>query len=375
MTKSSHAHGADSIRIGDMVQIRPRGKRGIYTAEFFHNGHHRRRSLKTTRLDIARQRAIKLEADLAVGEYKARPRALSLVEAKDDFIAAKRGEGLKSKTLGKYKNWLGAFVELAETHNVRFLHQCTDRLFDQFRAKRQETQGPKSMEGGLTIIKSFFKFFAGGTRDVLAVNPVRRCKIRKAPPKEQFTPTLKQVNGILEAASGQRKIQFAIAAFTGLRETEMTMLSPQSVDIAGGWIHVAKREGWNPKTEAGHRKVPLHPRLLALLADVKPSSAPYFFCSPPSVKYPQGNHHLNGRKLNDDLQAIAKSLGMLTGRKAGGLVFHSLRHFFETECVDSGVPQFVVDLWMGHAGQKLTGRLYYGHTDAKSQGLMKTIKF
>jgi integrase len=369
------ADASGFIRIGDKVQIRPRGKRGIYIAEFFHDGQHRRRSLKTARLDLAHKRAIALEADLAGGEYKARPKLVALAAAQDDFLAVKRGEGIARKTEIKYGDWLDAFVAFAATRDVRFLQQCTPALFEQFRAERQKGQSPKSMETGLTIVKQFFNFFSGRGRDVFAVSPVARCKVPAAYVHPQFTPTLDQVNAILGAAKGDRRLQFAVAAFTGLREEEIAMLAPSSVDLTGGWVHVKARMGWVPKTRQA-RKVPVHPRLAAILAEVcGAADRPYYFCAPPSKQYRKCDHHLNVRQVNEDLQRVAKSLGIPTGRKANGLVFHSLRHFFETQAVDSGVPQFVVDAWMGHSSGGTMGRLYYGLTDAKSQAYMGQVKF
>src|SRR4051812_42436012 len=116
-----------------------------------------------------------------------------------------------------------------------------------------------------------------------------------------------------------------------------------------------------PKTHEA-RKIPIHPRLAKILAAGKSwsssaaakagaaaaSSRPYFFCASPSPKFPSGGHHINTKHMNDDLQKLAKSLGIRVGRKNDGLVVHSLRHFFETQAVDAGVPQFVVDAWMGH---------------------------
>ena len=72
---------------------------------------------------------------------------------------------------------------------------------------------------------------------------------------------------------------------------------------------------------------------------------------------------------------MAERLGIPTGRKNNGLTLHSLRHYFETQCVDAGVPQFVVDAWMGHAGHALMGRAYYGLNGAKSQAFMRQVKF
>jgi integrase len=160
------------------------------------------------------------------------------------------------------------------------------------------------------------------------------------------------------------------------RAQELQMLAPRGVDNKHGWIHVAGREGWTPKTLQA-RKIPVHPRLDALLLDESTAAGarPYYFCAPPSPKYLEGGHFINVKHLNEDLQKLAKTLRIPTGRKSNGLTLHAMRHYFETQCVDSGVPQFVVDAWMGHAGHASMGRAYYGLNDAKSQAYMKQVKF
>ena len=139
------------------------------------------------------------------------------------------------------------------------------------------------------------------------------------------------------------------------------------------------RPGWVPKTRQA-RKVPIHPHLMPYLkayaaTRAAEASRPYFFCAPASREYPQGDRHVNLRDLNERFQTLAESLGMRVGRRDDGLVVHSLRHFFETRCVDSLVPQFVVDAWMGHAGHASMGRVYYGRRDAKSKRDMKRVRF
>lgn len=75
------------------------------------------------------------------------------------------------------------------------------------------------------------------------------------------------------------------------------------------------------------------------------------------------------------MQGLAKALKMPTGRKNDGLVTHSLRHFFETHCVNSGIPQRVIDVWMGHTGDKSMGSIYYRLADKESQEFMTKVSF
>lgn len=94
-----------------------------------------------------------------------------------------------------------------------------------------------------------------------------------------------------------------------------------------------------------------------------------------SKRYPDGAHHINTKHLNDRFQRLAKRLGMPTGRKQQGLVIHSLRQCFETFTVNAGIPQRVVDIWMGHTGRKSMGALYYHLTDQQSQTFMTQVPF
>ncbi|MDB5356907.1 MAG: site-specific tyrosine recombinase XerD [Phycisphaerales bacterium] len=374
------------VRIGDKVRVRPRGKRGIYVAEFWHNGKHQRRSLKTSRLDLARQRAVQIEAQLATGgpitapAKPTVPTAYPLRASVQEYLDAKDAEGAKPKTCVKYRQWLlDSFVPFLEVHQMTNLDQVTPAMFDLYRNDRKRTQSEKSLYTGLTIVKQFFKWCSGGGRDYLSKNPLCRCKVKKPYTQPKFAPTPEQVNAILDAVVGERKKQIALAAFVGLRAQEIQMLAVRSIDLDAGWVRVVARDGWTPKTRQA-RKVPIHPRLAAMLGERTGEAAggngrPYFFCAPPSRRYPQGGHHMNVKELNEDLQKIAKKLGIPTGRKNDGLTLHALRHYFETQCVDSGVPQFVVDSWMGHVGQASMGRLYYGLTDKKNLSYIQSVKF
>src|SRR5687767_4721291 len=97
------------IQIGDHVTIRPRGKKRIWTAEFWLDGRHRRQSLKTRNVKIAKDRARVLDRDIALGVYPAtRPKqvAIGLGQAIDDYVDFVRAEGARDKTIVKYEGVL-----------------------------------------------------------------------------------------------------------------------------------------------------------------------------------------------------------------------------------------------------------------------------
>jgi integrase len=184
---------------------------------------------------------------------------------------------------------------------------------------------------------------------------------------------LEQIDRILQAARKPRQVQFAALAFTGMRSGELQRLKPQDVDLTGGWIHIVSREGAETKT--GHsRKVPIHARLRSLLSSCPKLNRPWFFTAPASRKYTDGDHHINTKHLNDELLKVLTRLGLPTGRESGFTV-HSLRHSFETITVNAGIPQRVIDTWLGHRSDTSMASIYYRLSDEESQRFMKLVPF
>lgn len=376
-TRTSDSNGAATERqkVGDKVYLTRRGRN--WTASFWADGQHRRRSLRTANRKIALQRAMELEVQLGGGTYAAAPKATRIADAVKQYLDSKRAEDRKPKTLVKYTAELDGFAEHLASRGVTRLDQLRPEHFEHYQnARRGEGLKPKTIHVHAVIIKQFVRWCVD--RELLAKNPLRTVRLRAPCVVPKVAPTKAQVESILgELADQAAKAQVALLAYTGLRAEELAMLRPQDVDLRGGWVHVVPKQGWTPKTHQA-RKIPIHPTLSEILtayARRAEPERPWFFCAPPSPAYPAGGHTISTKKLNQRFQRLARSLGFATGRNNGGLVLHSLRHFFETEAVDAGTPQFVVDAWMGHVGHRATGRLYYGLTDGKSQEYMRRVGF
>jgi hypothetical protein len=70
----------------------------------------------------------------------------------------------------------------------------------------------------------------------------------------------------------------------------------------------------------------------------------------------------------------SRAVRLPVGREAG-FVVHSLRHFFETFTVNAGVPQRVIDTWLGHRSDKSMAAVYYRLRDEDSQAFMTKVPF
>ena len=361
----------ERIRVGEHVTIYPRGRKKLWCADFWRYGRHCRQSLQTANKKVAVQRAMQLELDLARGTYHKPPPAVTVRQAADDYLAFLHTEGRAKKTLVKYRGVLNNLVVFLTAHRASLLTQLTAAMFDRFRASRKPDHHVKTLYCEGVIIKQFIKWCK--SRKLLIENPLDECKLTKPPMEPKEGPGLAQILQILAALSKPKRTMIAVLAFTGMRSGELQQLQPEDVDLGGNWIHIRSREGAETKTRQS-RKVPIHARLRLFLATLPARQRPWLFTMAPSKKYPSGDHRLNVKRLNEDFLKVVASLGLPAGRD-GGFTVHSLRHFFETFTVNEGIPQRVVDTWLGHRSDRSMAAVYYRLKDEDSQRFMAMVPF
>jgi integrase len=159
-----------------------------------------------------------------------------------------------------------------------------------------------------------------------------------------------------------------------MRVGELRKLRREDVDLIRNWIHVVSRKGEETKTRTS-RKVPIHVRLRPVLESVMAQArGNYVFVAPPTRMYPDGGRQINRPHLNRQFQWVAARLGMPTGRDEG-FVLHSLRRFFKSHAENQGIPQRVLDTWLGHNSDKSMGAVYYRLRDEESQEFMRKVMF
>jgi integrase len=365
------------IPIGEHVTMFRRGKRKTWTADFWHQGQHGRKSLRTRHERKARARAAELDSRIQQGldpTTKKVKAAISICQAKDDFLAFKKVERKRKKTISKYRGILKKFEEFAKDQEITNLRELDLQLIDRYRASYVETLAARSMHNEAIALKHFLGWCT--ERDLITANPLGSRKFRRPRHEPRGGPTLAQVNAVLEIAPVHLLPVIAIAAFAGHRSGDIERLLVEDVDFAGNWIHFESRPGAETKT-GNSTKVPLHPRLCAILKETPKSKGRTFFTAPPSVQFPNGDHHLNMRDVNEQFQKLLKQLDIPAGKKAGGFTFHSLRSFFKTHCVNAGIPREVVDAWQDHVGDRrpVASDGYYKLSDEDSQAFMKKVHF
>lgn len=360
------------IPIGDRVKIYRRGKKGTWTASYWFDGDHRRISLKTTNQKVANRRATDLAAQLNDGTHRPIPKGMTIVNAIERYLTFLQTERRARKTIVRYRGELETFRDFCNGRRIWNLGQIKLSVFDDFRRFRLESVSERTLYHEGIVCKQFLKWCM--SRQLLASNPLHDLKLTKPARTDKSVLSFENVANVLGRCSGQRRAMLAVLAFSGMRSGELSHLRAEDVDLEGRWFHVVSREGFETKTRQS-RKIPIHPALLPLLAEYRPAQGEWFFSAGLSERYPAGGQPINTKKLNERFQVTMRKVKLPTGRAAGGFTLHSLRHFFETYCINSGIPQRVVDTWLGHRSDRSMASVYYHLSDKESQRFMGSLPF
>jgi integrase len=366
----------NEYRVGDRVTMRLRGKKQTWIAEFNWEGKHCRQTLRTRNFKIARRRAVQLDSQLQQGLNPLQHRVLKrtfIQQTTDDFLEFQKTERKRAKTRTKYNGLFKKLVAFAQTQGVTQTSEIDLSLIDRFRSARAKEVGDRSLHNDGVMLKFFFSWCV--ERQLMSKNPLGTRKFRRPKSKPRGGPTLEQIDLILADAPPILAPVIAMLAFTGRRSGDCQRLQPPDVDFANNLIHVVSRPGLETKT-GNSTDVPIHPRLKRILAKV-PKGKKWFFTSPVSRQFPNGDHHFNMKRANEDFKKILTKIGIPAGKKNNGFTLHSLRSFFKTHAINAGIPREVVDLWQDHAGDRrpTAGDGYYLCSPAKSQEFMKRVPF
>ena len=360
----------ERIRVGDRITIFQRGKKKTWCADFWRDGEHQRQSLKTANKKVAIERATKLAATLVDGTFHRPLPTVTIMETVDNYLKFLKTEDRAPKTLVKYRGVFNTFVSFLDDLGVTRMTQVSPTHYDKFRAFRKQDHHAKTMYTEGVIIKQLFRW--AKKCKLINENPLEEIKLSKPKLTPKPGPELNQINMLLDESRGKMQMMLAMLAFTGIRSGELQRLRREDVDLTGNWIHIVSRPGAETKNRSS-RKIPIHARLRQILAKW-PISCGLYFTAEPSAKYPGGGHCISTKKLNERFGALLSKLNLPKGR-AEGFTIHSLRHSFETICINAGIPQRVVDAWQGHSSDQSMGAVYYRLADLDSQAFMVKVPF
>jgi integrase len=168
-------------------------------------------------------------------------------------------------------------------------------------------------------------------------------------------PTPQQVSAILHHAPARWRALLVVAAFTGLRASELRGLHYEDIDLKANEITVRRRADrygviGSPKSKTGRRKVPFGPIVANALRPgyVEAGGKGLVFGTSKSTIV----EHSNLVKASIIPAAEAAGLPQYTG-------LHCLRHFYASWCIDRRIDAKIIQERMGHSSITIFDR--YGH--------------
>jgi integrase len=150
----------------------------------------------------------------------------------------------------------------------------------------------------------------------------------------------------------------AVAAFTGARRSEIIRSKIEDWDFERGIVRIRERKG-SRKKKTTFRDVNIHTRLAKIMKEwfkIHPGGI-YTIAVPPNLPRSRTS---NGRPMPLTRNQAHTHFGRtMTGSKWKVLKgWHVLRHSFCSNCARRGVPDSVIDAWMGHRGDEAIKKRY-----------------
>jgi integrase len=177
-------------------------------------------------------------------------------------------------------------------------------------------------------------------------------------------PTGDEVRAMLKQDDQHIGHVLLVCLLTGMRAGEAVGLLREDLVAKGNlgrFFHVRPNELRLLKTDAAERQVPVHTALYGLL-DQLPSAGPLF-------------PDLTVREVTKRFATLRKRLDM----ERPGLVFHSTRKWFITQCERTGVPEHFTASLVGHKSARSENGITYsiysaGISDEQKRGIIDQIR-
>jgi integrase len=349
--------------------------------------HHKQFKKKEDAETFHAETAIGIKRGIHVGASK----SPTVLEAGRTWLVEAEAAGLERATLKGYKEHLDQHIApLVGALKLADIGVPAVKAFEQ--RLRKAGRSPAMVRKAVVSLGAIFAHAVESGRS--AKNPVRELRRHHKSKQEKIEarhkgklkigvdiPSSDELGQILEQAPSRWRAFLIVAAFTGLRASELRGLSWKQVKLErnGGKIHVIERadrfaEIGPPKSISGEREVPFGQfvanALSAWRGDLNGMKVKYHQSSKSNQHPWEGDlvFPVVGGGVGDHANIIKASLkpaciaaGVVDrdgGAKYTGL--HCLRHFYASWLIDRGLPPKVVQERMGHSSITVTYDTY-GH--------------
>ena len=351
------------IAIGQRTYI-ANGKEKVcktYSAEYRDsNGKQFIEPLGTTNKLMARRAAIELQQRLEKGIEQTKPSNKSVEEVIQKYSEIVKAKGAAPKTIAKYKTDLEKLQGYCTSKKIQFARQFSENdlyLYRQYLVDKKYAD--KTVQGAIILAKQVFKW--AWRQGILQQYRLEAASFPKAKASPQPCFTTKQVDALIDRASGNEKLAFALMGYAGLRIGEVEQLRKEDIvvkDKQFTMIHVCRGGSNGTTKDREDRFVPIHPRIADLLFRKKVREAVLL----PDIK---------AREL---LMRLKNLCAECKFNNPTQYKLHSFRHHFASICANHGVAYRKALAWLGHSNSEMLDLYYHLHDDDSQKTMMDLAK-
>lgn len=333
------------------VTLFKRGK--IYWMQYRVNGHRVRKSLQTTRLQIAERKAQVQERKILMGEaegFRGRIKLESFWEKYLEYaIKAKRPRTVRidKQVWNEFSNW-------ADKHGIAYLDQITVSRFEEYRVFLLD-RGLKESSVNISHRQVRAMLSYAVHIGYLDSNPLKKIKAYKIVQQAPRFLSKEEIYRILDCAKRHGRdahIIYALGIYAGFRKGEIANSRWEWFDLERRIINLQPCAGFIPKNHRT-RPIPIHQELKAVLELYREEEG-YLLVSPVAETNRKNYERYDFKR---PFNAVKKAVGL------EWVTAHILRHTFASQLALAGVSLYKIQNWLGHSDPKTT--MIYAHLQAQ----------
>jgi len=327
----------------------------------------RDRIMHPAKLKNERDRVVALQAQLGsidqqLQRIKDSEAATTLSAGWQAYLDQQNRPDSGPSTLSQYEGWFEAFARWMDaTHpKVIEVRHVTQDHADEYAAHLQSLVSATTFNRTVNALSLVWRVLEKPAR--LTVNPWKSITRKRYAVHSRRELTIEELQRVCTAASGEMRLLLAVGIYSGLRLGDAALLQWRDVDMVRRFLSLIPAK--TARRTAKRITVPIHPSLLAMLAEIPKHRRKGYVMPELAERYQQ-----YAAALSKDVAKLFESAGITTTAKVAGSKrgrpecgYHSLRHTFVSLCAAGGVPQSVVQSLVGHGSPAMT--MHYTHINA-----------
>ena len=285
--------------------------------------------------------------------------------------------GVSPKTVKRYSAVRDKHMKFCSEHGITDWNHFNKATLERYANWLTKKAAYRTVYFELTLIKSVITWLIENKRlpaDAKLVYP-----LTKPEGTDTYCYTRKEVAAMIRHCDADPKRRWLSAviialAHLGVRIGELATLRWSDVDLENNIVTVADERASKRKRAAGtarttkgkrSRRIPIHPRLRALLAGLVRGGDGFVFHAP------QGGRLRENNVLHVFIRDVIKPLKSKFPTPEGEIGFehgrlHSFRHFFVSQCFLGGASEGEIREWVGHRDSKMVEHYrHLGREDAQ----------